>query len=154
GQGGRRADGRRCTRPHPCRRAEQPEHRGHGGGPRYGVLLRRYGPLPHVDVLPRARHAAARLAAAARRRGQYRAATIERMPRNVFVLGLNETNREVLRALPGAEDITFHQLLTQDELQEGEVDVLDLLERAQAQLDASEGPIDAIVNYWDFPATM
>ncbi|HLS64322.1 MAG TPA: biotin carboxylase, partial [Ruania sp.] len=76
------------------------------------------------------------------------------MPRNVFVLGLNEANRDVLRALPGAEDITFHQLLTQDELQEGEVDVLDLLERAQAQLDAFEGPIDAIVNYWDFPATM
>ncbi len=87
-------------------------------------------------------------------RGQDRAATIERMPRNVFVLGLNEANGDVLRALPGAEDITFHQLLTQDELQEGEVDVLDLLERAQAQLDAFEGPIDAIVNYWDFPATM
>lgn len=82
------------------------------------------------------------------------AATIEIMRQNVFVLGLNDANRDVLHALPGSEQITFHQLLTQEELQEGEVDVLELLARAQEQLDAFDGSIDAIVNFWDFPATM
>lgn len=82
------------------------------------------------------------------------AATIRIMTQNVFVLGLNDANAEVLRALPGAESIAFHQLLTQDELQEGEVSVPDLLRRAEAQLAQFEGSVDAIVTYWDFPATM
>ena len=82
------------------------------------------------------------------------AATIEHMNHNVFVLGLDDANREVLGELPGADSLTFHQLLTQDELQEGEVDVPDLLERAEAQLAEFEGSVDAIVTYWDFPATM
>lgn len=76
------------------------------------------------------------------------------MNQNVFVLGLDDANREVLHGLPGAESLTFHQLLTQDELQEGEVDVPDLLERAEAQLAEFGGSVDAIVTYWDFPATM
>ena len=82
------------------------------------------------------------------------AATIEPMNKNVFVLGMDDANHEVLRGLPGAESLTFHQLLTQDELQEGEVSVPDLLERAEAQLAAFDGSVDAIVTYWDFPATM
>lgn len=82
------------------------------------------------------------------------AATIDPMNLNVFVLGMDEANHEVLRGLPRAEDITFHQLLTQDELQEGEVSVPDLLQRAEDQLAEFDGSVDAIVTYWDFPATM
>ncbi len=82
------------------------------------------------------------------------AATIGHMNKNVFVLGLDDANREVLRGLPDADSLTFHQLLTQDELQEGEVNVPDLLERAEAQLADFDGSVDAIVTYWDFPATM
>ena len=74
--------------------------------------------------------------------------------RNVFVLGMDEANHEALRAIPDARSITFHRLLTQDELQEGEVDVLQLLDKAVAQLEAFDGTVDAIVTYWDFPATM
>ncbi|MGC0273307.1 hypothetical protein ACO0LV_09960 [Pseudactinotalea sp. Z1739] len=37
---------------------------------------------------------------------------------NVFVLGLDEANLEVLHAVPGSEDLTFHYLLTPEELQE------------------------------------
>ncbi|HLS14783.1 MAG TPA: biotin carboxylase, partial [Beutenbergiaceae bacterium] len=76
------------------------------------------------------------------------------MTKNIFVLGLDASNHEVLVSMPGAQELAFHQLLTQDELQEGEVSVPDLLERAEAQLTAFEGSVDAIVTYWDFPATM
>lgn len=76
------------------------------------------------------------------------------MNQNIFVLGLDELNHEELRTLPGSEERDFHQLLTFAELQEGTVSMRDLLDQAQRQLDAFEGTIDAIVGYWDFPASM
>jgi len=79
---------------------------------------------------------------------------VVQMSQNVFVLGLDEANQQVLEAMPGAEEFTFHQLLTQEEMQQGQVDVLALLERAEAQLDAFSGSVDAIVSYWDFPGTL
>ncbi|WP_022873411.1 ATP-grasp domain-containing protein [Nesterenkonia alba] len=72
---------------------------------------------------------------------------------NIFVLGLDELNHRALRALPGAEEYTFHQVLTFDELQGGTVSVSELLTEAQKRLDAFPGSIDAIVGYWDFPVT-
>jgi hypothetical protein len=74
---------------------------------------------------------------------------------NVFVLGLDEENLETLQCLPDGEERAFHGLLTIDELQLGEdIPVLDLLEKAQQQLDGVDGSIDAIVGYWDFPVTL
>lgn len=75
------------------------------------------------------------------------------MPENIFVLGLDEANMETLRALPDAQHYEFHPLLRFEELQATEIDVLDLLERAKQQLRAFDGPIDAIVGYWDFPVS-
>ncbi|GAB3848633.1 ATP-grasp domain-containing protein [Nesterenkonia populi] len=72
---------------------------------------------------------------------------------NIFVLGLDDLNHRALKKLPGAEDYTFHQLLSFDALQDGAFTVNDLLEKAEQQLDAFDGSIDAIVAYWDFPAT-
>lgn len=73
---------------------------------------------------------------------------------NVFVLGLDQPNLQILQAMPDGQGIVFHQLLTQDELQEGQVSVPDLLDRAEAQLQEFAGSVDAIVTFWDFPATM
>lgn len=75
------------------------------------------------------------------------------MGRNIFVLGLDELNHQALQKLPGAEDYSFHQVLTFEDLQGGTVSVPDLLEQAQRQLDDYEGSVDAIVGYWDFPVT-
>jgi hypothetical protein len=77
-----------------------------------------------------------------------------RMTQNVFVLGLDELNHASLKAMPDADRYTFHQLLTREELQEGEVSVPDLLDSARHQLDEFDGTVDAIVGYWDFPVTM
>src|SRR5690625_4558748 len=73
------------------------------------------------------------------------------MARNVFVLGLDQHNLEILRRLPGAGELAFHRLLSVEELQGEHIDVPVLLDRAVQQLEAFDGPIDAIVSFWDFP---
>lgn len=75
-------------------------------------------------------------------------------PANVFVLGLDEHNRDVLEQLPDADQYRFLPLLTIEELQErAEIPVLDLLRKAEAQLDASDGQVDAVIGFWDFPVS-
>jgi biotin carboxylase len=73
---------------------------------------------------------------------------------NIFVLGLDELNQESLEALPGAEDYRFLPLLSVDELIEsGQVNLAQLLDKAQRQLDEFDGSVDAIIGYWDFPVS-
>jgi hypothetical protein len=73
---------------------------------------------------------------------------------NVFVLGLDEHNGRILRDLPDAEQYRFHELLSLDELLEGEeIPLRDLLDKAVRQLDAFEGSVDAIIGFWDFPVS-
>ncbi|QRP49701.1 acetyl-CoA carboxylase biotin carboxylase subunit family protein [Amycolatopsis sp. FDAARGOS 1241] len=74
------------------------------------------------------------------------------MTANIFVIGLDADNARVLERLPDAENHTFHGLLTPDELQHGDIDIADLLDKAEQVLDAFDGPVDAIVTFWDFPA--
>ncbi|WP_226378970.1 acetyl-CoA carboxylase biotin carboxylase subunit family protein [Pseudonocardia sp. KRD291] len=72
----------------------------------------------------------------------------------VFVLGLDDHNREVLEALPDAENYRFHPLLTIEELQYGdEIPVQELLDKAKAELDAFDGTVDAVIGFWDFPVS-
>ncbi|SNR55783.1 Carbamoyl-phosphate synthase L chain, ATP binding domain [Haloechinothrix alba] len=73
--------------------------------------------------------------------------------RNVFVLGLDRHNLDSLARQYRASDYRFHPLLSMAELRRERVDLPDLLSRAQAQLDAFDGRIDAIVGYWDFPVS-
>src|SRR5699024_10785129 len=73
------------------------------------------------------------------------------MARNDFILALDPRNRWMLRRLPGAGELAFHRLLSVEELQGEHIDVPVLLDRAVQQLEAFDGPIDAIVSFWDFP---
>ncbi|WP_121750916.1 ATP-grasp domain-containing protein [Streptomyces sp. E2N166] len=73
--------------------------------------------------------------------------------RNIFVVGLDEANLPTLQAVPGADTLRFHGLLTVEELQDGEVSLPAVLEKAQKVLDSFDGSIDAIVGYWDFPVS-
>ncbi|MGQ0480248.1 MAG: ATP-grasp domain-containing protein [Pseudonocardia sp.] len=72
---------------------------------------------------------------------------------NVFVLGLDDPNLEQLRLVPDAEKYRFHPLLSLPELQEGDISIVDLLNKARDQLDAFDGTVDALVGYWDFPVS-
>jgi len=76
------------------------------------------------------------------------------VPENVFVLGLDEHNHEVLQQLPDADRYRFHPLLTIPELQEGQsIPLRALLEKAQTQLENFDGPVDAVIGFWDFPVS-
>lgn len=73
--------------------------------------------------------------------------------KNVFVLGLDDANREWLDAVPGRQRYRFHPLLDVPELQEGEIPIEDLLLKARERIAAFEGSVDAIVGFWDFPVS-
>lgn len=72
---------------------------------------------------------------------------------NVFVLGVDDLNLAILRGQQQGE-YSFHPLLTKEELLDvEEINLPQLLERAQQELHAFDGPIDAIIGYWDFPVS-
>ncbi|WP_159945486.1 MULTISPECIES: acetyl-CoA carboxylase biotin carboxylase subunit family protein [unclassified Nocardiopsis] len=76
------------------------------------------------------------------------------MATNVFVLGLDEQNHEVLLSLPHDRDYRFLPLLGLDELgQDREVDMPGLLSLATDRLDSFPGTVDAILGFWDFPVS-
>ncbi len=73
---------------------------------------------------------------------------------NVFVLGLDDLNLAMLRGMPHLADYRFHPLLSVDELlYTDEINLVELLDKAQRQLESFDGPVDAIVGYWDFPVS-
>ena len=75
--------------------------------------------------------------------------------KNIFAFGLNAFNRNKLEALNGADQYRFWNLISLNKLKD--VDSYDfqaLLSEAKEQLDNFEGPIDAIINFWDFPASV
>ncbi|GAB3292387.1 ATP-grasp domain-containing protein [Parasphingorhabdus pacifica] len=76
------------------------------------------------------------------------------MPANVFVLGLDELNLESLQEMPYLSQYRFHPLLSVAELTESnEINLEALLSKAQRQLESFDGPVDAIIGYWDFPVS-
>jgi biotin carboxylase len=72
---------------------------------------------------------------------------------NVFVLGLDEGNAELLHRLPDARNHRFHTVLDVADLRIGYTDFLGCLQQARTVLDAFDGPVDAVTGYWDFPVT-
>lgn len=74
--------------------------------------------------------------------------------KNVFVIGLDEFVAKQLEDMPGADAYAFHPLLPIEEaVHTRQYDVPALLAKAEAELDAFAGKVDAIVGYWDFPTT-
>ena len=76
-------------------------------------------------------------------------------PADVFVLGLDDHNREILEQLPDAQSrYRFHPLLTISELQYGEeIPLAELLDKAKGELDAFDGTVAAVLGFWDFPVS-
>lgn len=77
------------------------------------------------------------------------------MPKNIFVLGLDDINLATLEELPDAHRYAFHGLFTVEELQHGdEIPLAGFIEEATRRLEAFEGTVDAVVGYWDFPVSV
>jgi hypothetical protein len=72
---------------------------------------------------------------------------------NIFVLGLDDMNEELLRTLPDAGEYRFHRLLDLDDLLTKDIRLPELLASAERQLYHFDGSIDAIIGYWDFPVS-
>lgn len=76
-------------------------------------------------------------------------------PTNIFVLAMTDEQRRELQTVRGAEDLTFHNLLSYDTaVGVGEIDFEGLLAEARAELDAFDGTVDAIIAHWDFPSSI
>lgn len=73
-------------------------------------------------------------------------------PLNVFAVGLDQFNLKLLKRVRHPERYRFHPLLDYDQVVAAKrFDMDALLNEARQQLDVFDGPIDAIVGYWDFP---
>lgn len=73
---------------------------------------------------------------------------------NVFIVGQDQLSHRLLPHLRHAEEYAFHPLLTLEKVVHAEEYPFDrLVEEALAELERFEGPVDAIVGYWDFPTS-
>lgn len=75
------------------------------------------------------------------------------MPKNVFIVGVEEHNQRILTDLPDAEQFRFRPLLTFAEIYGDEIRLVDVLETAYRRLDEFDGTVDAIIGFWDFPVS-
>ncbi|PRY69780.1 ATP-grasp domain-containing protein [Halomonas ventosae] len=74
--------------------------------------------------------------------------------KNIFVVGLNDFNRQRLETLHGARGYRFHGVIAPEAVYDTEeFDIAAMLAEATAQLEAFDEPIDAIVGYMDFPVS-
>ncbi|WP_423820628.1 ATP-grasp domain-containing protein [Salinisphaera sp. SPP-AMP-43] len=75
--------------------------------------------------------------------------------KNVFVVGLDAFNRDLLEALPEAREVRFHALLDFDEVRgRNDYPVEVLLARCQERLSCFEGSVDGFLGFLDFPVTL
>ena len=77
------------------------------------------------------------------------------MKKNIFVIALDDFTRRLFATVYHAERYRFHSLLPQEKIvAAASYSMPDLLAEAQQRLQDFDGPIDGIVSYWDFPATL
>lgn len=75
--------------------------------------------------------------------------------RNIFVVGLDDFNLRLLKAVRHADEYQFHCLLDPQEVVHARrFDMESLLCKATETLNAFAGHIDAVVGYWDFPTVL
>jgi biotin carboxylase len=73
---------------------------------------------------------------------------------NVVVLGLDETNMELLKRIPDADRYEFHPLMSITDLQsEEDIRIAEILETAESRIAAFDGDVHAIVGFYDFPVS-
>jgi len=79
-------------------------------------------------------------------------ATVQK--KNIFIVGLNDFNRTKLEHIRGAQNYTYHGVIEPAEVYETEYfPIPDMLRRAEEQLRAFDGSVDAIAGYMDFPVS-
>ena len=70
------------------------------------------------------------------------------------MLGLDPFNREKLESIRPPGEYRFHGLLDRSQVSgASSFDFKALLQQAEQGLESFQGPVDAILNFWDFPAS-
>lgn len=74
---------------------------------------------------------------------------------DLFVLGLDDFNRERLETIDLGLPLKFHPLMDLDTVtSSADFDVQAVLDQAERQLRAFDGSVDGIIGYWDFPVSL
>lgn len=74
--------------------------------------------------------------------------------RNIFVVGDDRFNFDLLQMIHHADRYRFHRLLSYGEVvQPSEFDADEILGTAMKRLDDFDGTVDGIIGYWDFPTS-
>ncbi len=75
--------------------------------------------------------------------------------KNIFIIGYEDFAVELLQALPGSERINFLPALSREEMVSAdEIPAMEIYEKALAAITNSRHNPDAIITFWDFPATI
>lgn len=75
--------------------------------------------------------------------------------KNIFIVGYDDYNLEILKRLPQAEECEFHPALYITELRNVEsYDMAALIEKATGIMENFQGTVDGVVGYYDFPCTI
>lgn len=76
------------------------------------------------------------------------------MPKNIFIVGLDDFNHALLEPIGNKKGYRFHSLLAANEVKRQKTyNPEKLIAKAEQRLQLFTGSIDAIVGYWDFPTT-
>jgi len=74
--------------------------------------------------------------------------------KNLFIVGMDPFNREILNRMPQAEGINFHTALDRDEVREAdELDSNRLVTLAAERIQNYPGPVHGVACFFDFPFT-
>lgn len=75
--------------------------------------------------------------------------------KHIFVLAMDDLQREELETVRNAENYEFHNVLDIPTLVEAdEIEFDKLLEQARAEIKAAGVSVDAIIAHWDFPSSV
>lgn len=75
--------------------------------------------------------------------------------KNIFVLAMDDFQREEMNTLRNVENYRFHNVLDVATLVEAEsIDFDELLAACRKEIRAADVPVDAIVAHWDFPTSV
>lgn len=77
--------------------------------------------------------------------------------KNIFVMGLEPFNLELLQTIRSDEELRFHPLFEHDEVvhspDKGYPSLDSLVARADEEAQKVRGGMDAVIGYWDFPTS-
>jgi len=72
----------------------------------------------------------------------------------VFVIGLNQFNRQLLATIDKAEHYNFVNILNRDDILETQHYAIDeLIQQAKREIRQHKGPVDGVIHYIDFPVS-